>query len=123
MSLLQEALPIIEAEAVALAMIGGIHVHDRITGQQKLRRMKNAAAILTGTQGHSLRHPVQLWRALRAGGPDTLPGAARALVVGGICFPIPGPVDEATALSAVLVLLIVPRCRKVIGKAWKVAEA
>ena len=115
--------PILEAEAVALALIGGIHCHDLVTKQRKLARLRSSAAILTGIQGQSIRRPKELWRALRAGSPDSLPGAARALVVCGVCVPIPGPVDEATALSTVLALCAVPKCRQIIRKAWKESAA
>jgi hypothetical protein len=115
------ALALVEAEVCALALVGMIALHDRVTGKRTLARLLGTAARLTGAHGHTWRRPLALARALWHGGPGTLPRTLRLVIAPGVFLPILGPIDEAAAAIAVALVALHPQLRQRVRTAWKEA--
>jgi hypothetical protein len=115
-------LPLLEAEAVAFAIVSGLWLHGRATGKQTLRRVIKTAEILTGAEGCTWKRPKQLARAVWRGSSEALPAFCRLVIVPGVFCPVPGPVDEAAAAVAIGLVAVSPTLRVKVLAAWKASQ-
>lgn len=119
----ETAAPFIEAELAAVAIVGAVHVFDKLTGRETLRRSIRCAAILTGATGCTWKRPKELALAVWRGSDESLPMPGRLLIAPGVFAPILGPVDEAAALVTAATLCAVPSFRETIKAAWTAAAS
>ena len=120
---LDSLAPLLEAEAAALIIGGGLWLHGRVTGKNTIERILATAKILTNTVGHSWRHPLLAAKAVWRGSPDSLPRFFAIVIVPGVLCPIPGPIDESAAAIAIAAVTVSPALRVKVKAAWQAATS